>query len=95
MIQMKRVELIQFSKGKDAYGQKRKNGSESTEIEMYIVDYNKQINNLITHIDADYIGLTRDEVGDGNQIIDGDKTYEVLYVMPTHRYTQVFMKRVV
>lgn len=89
----KRVKAVQFNKGKDAYGQKRLNGSNEEFIEMYISFINKQTNNLINHIDADYLGLTK-RLGDWDQIIDEDTTYEVVYIVPTHRYTQVFMKRV-
>ena len=90
---IKQVELIAYEQGRDKYGQQRKVGSTSRFAEMAIYKTDCQINDQISHIDADYIGLTKERV-DFNQVIDNGVVYEVKYVMPTKRWNQVFLKQV-
>ncbi len=90
------VSVITFTAGTDAYGQKRKNGVESSrEVEMYIKVHNQTPVDDIRYTDVTDIGLTADKlITDKNQIIDAEGTkYQIMYVIPSSRYYQILMKR--
>lgn len=89
------VQVISYAEGKDAYGQKRKNGSSSRTIEMVIKPYLKNNIDNVLYVDTTDIGLTYDrDITDKDQIKFNDTTYQILYVIHSHRLTQVLMKRV-
>ena len=90
---IRQVDFITYEKGTDRYGQQRMLGSTKRTGEIVIYKTDCQINNEISHIDADYIGLTR-EVVDFNQVVDNGVVYEVKYVMPTKKWNQVYLKQV-
>lgn len=89
------VQVVSFTTGKDAYGFKRKNGSANREVKMVVKTYSQQNTNDARYVDVTDIGLTYDkEITDKNQIIIGEDTYDVMYVIPSNRLQQILMKRV-
>lgn len=89
------VQVVSFATGKDAYGFKRKNGSANREVKMVVKTYSQQNTNDARYVDVTDIGLTYDkEITDKNQIIIGEDTYDVMYVIPSNRLQQILMKRV-
>lgn len=90
-----KVNVVSFTDGKDAHGQRRKVESSRREVEMMIRNYNRYNVNDVRFVDATDIGLTFDTaITDANQIISSSGTYNVLYVIPSRRLYQVFLKKV-
>ena len=93
--EFQKVQVVSFATGKDAYGIKRKNGETSRTVEMVIKIYQQQNTSDARYVDVTDIGLTYDnEISDKNQIVVGENTYDVLYVIPSNRLNQILMKRV-
>lgn len=91
----KTVKVVSFTDGRDEYGQVRKQGSTERNCEMVIKLYTQTNTNDIRFNDIETLGITRDNlITDKNQIIDGSNKYNVLYVIPSGKYTQVLMKKV-
>ena len=85
MRELQSVSVISFTTGTDAYGQ----------IDMVVKPYSNTIVSDIRFNDVELIGLTTDQsISDKNQILIGSDTYNVLYVIPSHRCYQVLMKKV-
>lgn len=92
-----KVNVITFTDGKDDYGQRRKvvDTNATREVEMMIRNYQQVNVTDVRFIDATDIGLTFDAaITDANQIISTSGTYNVLYVIPSRRLYQIFLKRV-
>lgn len=93
--EMRKVSLVSFTSGTDAYGQKRQLGSNSKEIEMMIKPYRQSNIDDVRYVDVTDIGLTYEKsIMDSNQIIDGEKTFQIMYVIPSNRLYQIMMKQV-
>ena len=92
---MKRINVLAFNEGKDEYGRVHKTGNTVRTAEMSIKIYKQSNVNDIRYVDTTHIGLTADKnINIHNQIeYDGNK-YQVLYVIPSHRLNQIFMKKV-
>lgn len=91
--EMKQVIVNVFSNTPDSYGQLHKSTPTGRYVDMMIK--NKSIVNVNDprFIDVTDIGLTKDrEIKAGNEVVDNDKTYLVLYVIPSSRLTQVMLK---
>lgn len=89
------VQVVSFATGKDAYGIKRKSGDSSRTVQMVVKIYQQQNTSDARYVDVTDIGLTYDkEISDANQIVVGEHTYDVLYVIPSNRLNQILMKRV-
>lgn len=90
-----KVQVISFNDGIDAYGQKRRNGQTSREVEMVLKIYNQANVNTVNYVDVDMVGLTADkEITDANQIKIDEQLYNVKYSIPSGRLHQIFMKKV-
>ena len=91
MIQkMNKVIYRVFDKTKDAYGQLKRNSTD-TEIEM-MIRIRSQVNvEDPRFIDCDKIGITTETLVPGNYIVDDDN-YLIQYVIPSGRFNQVFLK---
>lgn len=93
--ELQSVSVISFTTGTDAYGQRRQSGSTVKQIDMVVKPYSNTIVSDIRFNDVELIGLTTDQsISDKNQILIGSDTYNVLYVIPSHRCYQVLMKKV-
>lgn len=93
--EMKTVKVVTFTTGTDAYGQTRKSGNTQRDIKMLIKVYNQTNVSDIRYVDSEFIGLTNDKlISVSNQIWDGTDKYEVLYIVPTRRMNQIFLKKV-
>lgn len=89
-----KVNVNSYSEIPDALGQIKKTITESREIEMYIKVFTQINVNDPRYIDADYIGLTEDKmITENNTISFGGKTYNVVQLVPTRRYTKVLLKK--
>ena len=89
------VEVISFTDDKDQYGQQRKTESSRREVEMMIRPQ-IMVNVVdVRYLDATDIGLTFDRnITDANQISTSSGTYNILYVIPSKRLYQIFLKKV-
>lgn len=89
------VSVVSYELGTDTYGQKRKLGSTARTCQMVIKPYTKANIDNVKYVDVTDIGLTADhEITDANTINYGGASYQVLYVIPSGRLYQIFMKRV-
>lgn len=93
--ELKPVSVVSFATGTDAYGQKRKQGSTTRTVEMYVKIYAQSNVSDVRYCDVTNIGLTYDtSITDENQIVIDGATYNVLYVIPSGRMYQILMKKV-
>ena len=91
----KTVYVISFSSGKDKYGKPNLVEDSRREIEMMMTIYKQNNVEDIRFIDATHIGLTADQdITDKNNILFDGIEYKVLFVIPSRRLTQVFLKKV-
>lgn len=88
--EMREVELLTYS-NYDSYGQR---GYETqSSIPMVVKVYRQNNVTDVRYANVEMIGLTLSAVDDSNLIrIDGI-LYDVMYVIPSGRYTQVLMKK--
>lgn len=64
-------------------------------IKMSINNTNTSIQDNILYRDASYLGLTHDKAINDTYVIEyGKERLKVLYIIPSGRYTQVFMKSI-
>ena len=95
--EVKEVQLIYFTPGKDEKGKIRQvvDNERTATIEMVIKPYKQTVNSDVRFTDTTDIGLTLfQNITSQNQIQFGDQVYNVLYVIPSNRYNQVFLNRV-
>lgn len=93
--ELKPVSVVSFTTGTDAYGQKRKQGSTTRTVEMFVKVYSQSNVSDVRYCDVTNIGLTYDtSITDENQIVIDGATYNVLYVIPSGRMYQILMKKV-
>lgn len=93
--ELKPVSVVSFTTGTDAYGQKRKQGSTTRTVKMYVKVYAQSNVSDVRYCDVTNIGLTYDaSITDENQIVIDGATYNVLYVIPSGRMYQILMKKV-
>lgn len=93
--ELKPVSVVSFATGTDAYGQKRKQGSTTRTVKMYVKVYAQSNVSDVRYCDVTNIGLTYDaSITDENQIVIDGATYNVLYVIPSGRMYQILMKKV-
>lgn len=89
------VSVVSFTSGTDSYGQKRKGGSINRNVEMVVKLYSQANINDVRYVEVTNIGLTKDNsITDKNQILIDNETYQVLYVIPSGKLTQILMKKV-
>jgi hypothetical protein len=87
--------LISYSSGTDEYGKPLTSIGSSREIEIMITIYKQNNAEDIRFIDATHLGLTAETaITDKHSIIINDEEYKVLYVIPSKRLAQVFLKKV-
>jgi hypothetical protein len=78
--------------GKDEYGQEIISQDPIGKIKLSIHSTSTTIGTNINYKDATYLALTHDKnINDSYVIIYGDEKLKVLYVIPSGRYTQVFL----
>lgn len=92
--QMKEYPYSLYSTSRNAYGETTTNYLPIGNIRMAINLSNQATNNYITYAEADYIGLTKDEVDDQYIIHYGNEKLKVKYVNPIGKYKQVAMVRI-
>ena len=80
-----------FKDGTNDYGQLRKLGYDDYTIKMVVKIYTQTSTENPRFLDVDLLGLTKDTVECGDQIIIGTKKYDVKYTIPSEKLTQVFM----
>lgn len=87
--------LISFSSGIDEYGKPLQEEVYRKEIEMIMTIYTENNVSDIRFIEATHLGLTAENgITEKNHIIIDNIEYKVLYVVPSRRYNQVFLKKV-
>lgn len=87
------AQVISYKDGVDAYGQKKKVIDKTTETEMRIYIYKQSNVGDPRYIECDYIGLIKDNFITVNDDIKFDDiSCTVKYIIPSPRYTQIFMR---
>lgn len=87
------VTVNSYSTIPDALGQVKKTITSTRTIMMYIAVYSQEDVHSPRYVEADYIGLTEDKaITVNNTISFSNKTYNVLQVVPTSRYTRVLLQ---
>lgn len=78
--------------GVDEYGQQLAELTGTRTITVAIGIYTHTATNDIRYQDVKYYGLTQDKaITDKDYLVVGDKTYKVLYVNSTTRWTQLYL----
>lgn len=77
----------------DAYGQIKKGSYTTSSIEMYVKVYSQANVQDPRYVDCEVIGLTKADVTTKNSILIDSIKYEVLYVVPTRRMNEVFLRK--
>lgn len=91
---MKLYNYYEYSKN-NGYGQLTPSNEIAGQIKMAIFTTSESIQDNINYKDASYIGLTASGVlTDKHAIQYGDIKLKVLYVNPSGRYKQVFLKKI-
>ncbi len=95
MIKMQKANLISFSIGTNKYGQTRTDIGSKREIEIDIRLKNAAENQNINFVDFQYVGLTKDKnISCKDQIITDTDKYNVVYVIPSHRYYTILLNKI-
>ena len=95
MIKMQKANLISFSIGTKKYGQTRTDIGSKREIEIDIRLKNAAENQNINFVDFQYVGLTKDKnISCKDQIITDTDKYNVVYVIPSHRYYTILLNKI-
>lgn len=80
---------------KNNYGQPQLSKDIKGTVKISITTSSLSIQDNINYKDASYIGLTQDSnINDSYVIAFGDEKLKVLYVNPTGRFKQVFLKEI-
>lgn len=95
MYGFEKVAVVSYTDYRDAYGQPHRQEEGRRDVDMVIkIAYQTNVQD-VRYVDATHIGLTFDRaITDANTIISSSGTYEVLYIIPSRRLTQVFLKKV-
>lgn len=93
MRNMQLVEIYSISPSVNEYGERLDEQKVGTAL-MSIFNLNKTNTTDMRYIDGTDVGLTKANLTCNNTVISGDAKYKVLYVIPTHRFNQVFLQRV-
>ena len=95
MYDFEKVAVVSYTDYRDEYGQPHKEEEGRRDVDMMIkIAYQTNVQD-VRYVDATHIGLTFDRaITDANTIISSSGTYEVLYIIPSRRLTQVFLKKV-
>lgn len=80
--------------GTNDYGQKVVDNQIKGQVKMAINLTNQSIQNDINYKDAQYVGLTMNEVSEDFVINYGTKKLKVLYINPFGRFIQVFLQEI-
>ena len=95
--EIKKAQLLFFSPGKDEKGKIRQvvDNDKTILIDVVIKPYQQTVKSDIRFTDTTDIALTQfKNITCQNQIVCNGNTYNVLYVIPSNRYNQVFLKKV-
>ena len=93
--EMKTITIKTFQKGSNKYGQVRQGDYNVRYAEMVIKPYRILNTSDIRYSEVTNIGLTADKaITDSDQILFDGVTYNVLYIVPSGRLHQIFMKKV-
>lgn len=89
------VQVVTFSSGVDSYGQTRTTQSSTRDIKALVKTYSNQNVNNPKFNDCTLIALTKDSSVDvTNQIKISTDYYDILYIIPSSRYNQLFLREV-
>lgn len=88
------AQVIKYEDTVDEYGAKKTAVKEILEAEMRIYIHSQTNVSDPRYVDCDYIGLIRDNFITVNDDIKFDDiSCNVKYIIPSPRYTQIFMKK--
>ena len=89
------VDVLTYSEELDKYGQKRQGTPTTRNTYMVVKIYSQRNVDDVKYVDVDVIGLTKDkDITTENVIQIGSDKYNVKYIIPSGRYTQVLMYKV-
>lgn len=92
--EMRAVTVISYADTVDEYGQKRQGTSTERTTDMVVKLYSQSNTSDVRYLDVEVIGLTKDKnITVQNRIKFDSVEYDVLYLIPSGRYTQVLMRK--
>lgn len=93
--EMRPVSVITFASGVDSYGQPRTVVSSTKTVDMVVKIYAQSNVQAPIFNEVEIIGITKDfTISEENQIQFDSKKYNVLHTIPSGKYLQVLMKKV-
>lgn len=88
------VDVLTYTNSEDEYGQSRQNTPTVNTVQMVCKLQSQSLTGDMRYVDIDMIGITEDtSITDHNQVKINNVKYNVSYVIPSRRYTQVLMKK--
>ena len=78
----------------NGYGQPTISEDVKGQIKMAIYITSQSVQDNVNYLDAQYVGLTHANVDDTYIIQYGEERLKVLYINPTGRLKQVFLKKI-
>lgn len=89
------VKVITFATGLDEHGQIRQLGSSNVDEEMIVKPYNQSNSNNPIFLEVTLVALTKNHlINTENQIEIDNRRYNILYVIPSKKYSILMLKRV-
>ncbi len=93
--EFKEVSVVNYIEGTDEYGQIRQKGSSQSKTYMAIRVANQYDVNNPLYTDSTHVGISEDKtLNTSQQIISDGETFNILYVIPSHRYYTYRLKKV-
>lgn len=87
------VKVISYKDDLNEYGERKQVVDKITDAEMRVYVYSQTNTSDPRYIECDYIGLIRDNfITVNDDITFDDISCSVKYIIPSSRYTQVFMR---
>ena len=89
--ELQTVTIKSFAETLNDYGEKTLSET-TTSAEMMVKPYSQANVQDPRYVDAEYIGLTKASISIENVVTINGTDYMVLFVIPSRRYNEVFMK---
>lgn len=87
------VKVVSYKDDLNEYGEKKQVIDKITETEMRVYVYSQTNKSDPRYVECDYIGLIRDNFITVNDDIEfNNLSCNVKYIIPSPRYTQIFMR---
>lgn len=90
------VKVNTYTGNADTYGQIRQDTPTQTDVEMVVKIYSQTNVSDPRYVDVELIGLTKDKwITDANTITINSQLYIIKRIIPSGKYNQILMQKVV